>query len=209
MADLSTLARPYAKAAFDYANEHDSIVDWEQFLLVASHIVKDGAFMQLLHDPAVSAEQKATALVDLYDTQVADVETNSPLKALLKDFTDSDKTSNSVSNNKVSSELKNFVLQLADNERLSLMPQIYSHYRQHKSEALKQVDAYVTTAFPLTEMQRTLIQAKLTASLDATVVLHESVDADLLAGATIKVGDKIVDDSVRGKLKQLKTQLTT
>lgn len=40
------------------------------------------------------------------------------------------------------------------------------------------------------------------------MILHEDVDPSLLAGATIKIGDKLVDDSVRGKLKQLKTQLT-
>ncbi|MFP5303928.1 F0F1 ATP synthase subunit delta [Cobetia sp. SIMBA_158] len=38
--------------------------------------------------------------------------------------------------------------------------------------------------------------------------MHESVDPSLLAGATIKVGDKVIDDSMRGKLQQLKTQLT-
>lgn len=201
MADLSTLARPYAKAAFDYANEHDAIDDWENFLVVASHIVKDEAFVQLLHNPAISAQSKSEALVDIYNNEVAGVEEkNSPFMSLLHKLTGTTK--------KVSLELTNFVSQLAENERLPLIPHIYSHFRHHKSEALKQIDAYITTAYPLTDVQRTLIQAKLAASMNATIVLHEAVDESLLAGATIKVGDKVVDDSVRGKLKQLKTQLT-
>ena len=49
-----------------------------------------------------------------------------------------------------------------------------------------------------------MLQTRLAASLNAGVVIHESVDPSLLAGATIKVGDKIIDDSMRGKLQQLK-----
>ncbi len=200
MADLSTLARPYAKAAFDYASEHNKITDWEEFLLFSSHVVRDDAFEQLLHNPAISVEQKVSALVDMYDSQSALDASESVLHKLLNKLTGT--------MNKVSPELRNFVTQLADNNRLALIPQIYTHFCQHKSEALKQVDAYVTSAYPLTDVQRVLIQSRLAASMNATVVLHESVDESLLAGATIKVGDKIVDDSVRGKLKQLKTQLT-
>ncbi len=197
MADLSTLARPYARAAFDYANEHNTVTDWEDFLIFSSHVVSDDSFEQLLHNPAISVEQKVSALVDIYDSQVALDAPESLLHKLLNKLTGT--------TNKVSPELKNFMTQLAENDRLALIPQICTHFRQHKSEASKQVDAYVTSAYPLTDVQRVLIQSRLAASMNATVVLHESVDETLLAGATIKVGDKIVDDSVRGKLKQLKT----
>ena len=57
-------------------------------------------------------------------------------------------------------------------------------------------------------MQEQLIEHRLATSLGAKVVLHVNVDPALTAGVTIKVGDKVIDDSVRGKLKQLKTQLT-
>ena len=71
MADLSTLARPYAKAAFDYANENGVVNDWENFLFIAATVVNDKSFSTWLDNPAVSAEHKSAALVDLYDTQVA------------------------------------------------------------------------------------------------------------------------------------------
>ncbi len=204
MADLSTLARPYAKAAFDYANEHSVVNAWEDFLFIASTIVNDKAFHTMLDNPAVSAEHKSAALTDLYDTQVAG-DGESAFKQLLsttKGFNDS------VSYSKVSPALNNFVNQLAEQERLALLPEVYEHYRRHKAISLKQLDAYVTTAYPLTDAQRDMLQTRLAASLNASVVIHETVDSSLLAGATIKVGDKIIDDSVRGKLKQLKTQLT-
>ena len=204
MADLSTLARPYAKAAFDYANEHGVVNAWEDFLFVASTIVSDKSFHTMLDNPAVSAEHKSAALTDLYDTQVAG-DGESAFKQLLSTTKGSN---DSVSYSKVSSALNNFVTQLAEQERLALLPEVYEHYRRHKAISLKQLDAYVTTAYPLTDAQREQMQTRLSSSLNASVVIHETVDSSLLAGATIKVGDKIIDDSMRGKLKQLKTQLT-
>lgn len=206
MADLSTLARPYAKAAFDYANEHGVVNEWEDFLFIASAIVKDKSFRTWLDNPAVSAEHKSAALVDLYDTQVAS-DSDSAFKELLA-TAKGDLRDNTTSYPNVSTALSNFVKQLSEQERLTLLPEVYEHYRRHKALGLKQLDAYVTSAHPLTDEQRALIKTRLATSLNASVVLHESVDPSLLAGATIKVGDKVIDDSMRGKLQQLKTQLT-
>lgn len=182
MAELSTLARPYAKAAFDFANENGAVKDWETFFNAAKQVVNNQDFKGLLANTVISNEQKANALIDIQNSQSAGV---------------------------VSPQFKNFIAQLAEQSRLALIPEIDTHYRDLKSKALKQVDAYVTSAYPLTDSQRTEIQAKLASSMNATIILHEDVDPSLLAGATIKVGDKVVDDSVRGKLKQLKTQLTS
>ncbi len=203
MADLSTLARPYAKAAFDYANDNGVVNEWEDFLFVASTIVNDKSFHALLENPAVTAEHKSAALIDLYDTQVAD-DSDSVLKQLLSE---SKGTRHNNSYSKVSLALSNFLNQLAQQERLALLPEVYEHYRRHKALSLKQLDAYVTSAYPLTDAQREMFQSRLATSLNASIVIHEMVDPSLLAGATIKVGDKIIDDSMRGKLQQLKTQL--
>lgn len=206
MADLSTLARPYAKAAFDYANENGAVNEWEDFLFVAATVVKDKSFSTWLDNPAVSAEHKSAALVDLYDTQVASAN-DSAFKQLLEANKGVRPDSNA-SYPKVSVAFSNFVKQLSEQERLALLPEVYEHYRRHKAVSLKQLDAYVTSAYPLTDDQRDMLQARLAASLNASVVIHESVDVSLLAGVTIKVGDKVIDDSMRGKLQQLKTQLT-
>ncbi len=200
MADLSTLARPYAKAAFDYASEHDKVTDWEDFLLFSSYVVSDGLFKQVLHNPAITAEKKASILVEIYNSEIAGDAIKSPLYKLLNKL--------SGTMNKVSTELNNFIIQLADNGRLALIPHIYEHFHKHKTEASKQIDVYVTSAYPLTDEQKVSIENKFSTSNNAHVVLHESIDESLLAGTTIKVGDKVIDDSVRGKLKQLKTQLT-
>ncbi|UNU72704.1 F0F1 ATP synthase subunit delta [Moraxella nasovis] len=181
MAELSTLARPYAKAAFDYAKEQNVINPWEDFLSVASSIVSDEDYVSLLSNPAISAKQKAAVLIDVHNAQAA---------------------------TPASEALVNFTIQLSEQNRLALLPEVLTHYSKLKSNELKQIDAYVTSAYPLTSEQRQTLQEKLAISTGSIVILHEAVDPDLLGGATVKVGDKFTDGSVRGKLKQLKTQLT-
>ena len=182
MAELSTLARPYAKAAFDHAKEHNVIKEWESFLSTASQVVSNEGFSALLNNPAISATQRATVLMDVISQ--GGVAVNSSVA------------------------LTNFVTQLSEHDRLALLPEIHSYYSKLLSQELNVIDAYVTSAYPLTEEQRKTLQESLAISTGSIVLLHEEVDPALLGGATIKVGDKFTDGSVRGKLKQLKTQLT-
>lgn len=212
MAEFTTLARPYAKAAFEYAQQTDSIGQWEIFLAKASAVVSDEAFAQLLDNPAVTTEQKVRVLMDIASPNQQFIE--SPIKQVLDAVQLPEGVSVESLVQQVTpkqqpiSSLSNFIAQLADNDRLALLPEIENHYKKLKSQTLKQLDAYVTTAYPLTQAQAKLLEDSLSQSEQAVIVLHESVDSSLLGGATIKVGDKFVDGSIKGKLKQLKTQLT-
>lgn len=212
MAEFTTLARPYAKAAFEYAQQTDSIGQWEVFLAKASAVVSDEAFAQLLDNLAVTTEQKVRVLMDIASLNQQFIE--SPIKQVLDAVQLPEGVSVESLVQQVTpkqqpiSSLSNFIAQLADNDRLALLPEIENHYKKLKSQTLKQLDAYVTTAYPLTQAQAKLLEDSLSQSEQAVIVLHESVDSSLLGGATIKVGDKFVDGSIKGKLKQLKTQLT-
>ncbi|MDO4451130.1 MAG: F0F1 ATP synthase subunit delta [Moraxella sp.] len=212
MAELSTLARPYAKAAFDYAKEQNAINEWEDFLLIASEIVHNDAFIDLLNNPAISSDKKTSVLMDIYTSQKSvDSPLVQTLQAAASQGVDVDAAAQVLTGSKhlsASKAITNFVSQLSENGRLSLFPEICTHYSKLKSKELKQVDAYVTSAYPLTDAQRKSLQESLAVSTGSIVILHEAVDSSLLGGATIKVGDKFTDGSVRGKLKQLQTQLT-
>ena len=209
MAELNTLARPYAKAAFDHAKQHNDIVHWESFLATASQVAKDPSFVALLHNPAILASQKAAVLMNVCTNDKA----KSPVSQVFEsmqlpegiDVNDLVKKSSAKSDN---TAVHNFVSQLADNDRLVLLPEIYEQFNRFKSAELKQVDAYVTSAYPLSDDERRMLQERLAVSTQSIVILHEQVDASLIGGATIKIGDKFTDGSVRGKLKQLKTKLT-
>lgn len=55
--ETSTLARPYAKAAFEYALANNAIASWSDFLNTAAMVSADKAVTQLLIDPRVGNEQ--------------------------------------------------------------------------------------------------------------------------------------------------------
>lgn len=65
MAELSTLARPYAKAAFEYANAHGALAQWSSMFATLSGVAADGKVSQRLASPAFTAEQQTKLLLDL------------------------------------------------------------------------------------------------------------------------------------------------
>jgi len=70
------------------------------------------------------------------------------------------------------------------------------------------VTAKVRTAVPLTDDLRAELLAKLTAMAGKDVALRETVDATLLGGVIVEMGGQVLDGSVRGRLSEMKNQLT-
>ena len=65
MAELSTLARPYAKAAFEYAMSSSALGPWSEQLSTCAAVVTDERVGAVLDNPALTAEAQASALNDL------------------------------------------------------------------------------------------------------------------------------------------------
>lgn len=65
MAELITLARPYAKAAFEYARTQKALDGWSSSLALVASVVQQSAVEELLDSPTVTSEQKASALFDI------------------------------------------------------------------------------------------------------------------------------------------------
>ena len=65
MAELSTLARPYARAAFEYARAAGQLDQWNEQLAIAAAAASDAKLKSALSDPALTAEQQAKMLTDV------------------------------------------------------------------------------------------------------------------------------------------------
>lgn len=61
MAELTTVARPYAKAAFQYADENNSLTEWSEMLSFAASVVQDETFAVYLSDPKATTADQAGA----------------------------------------------------------------------------------------------------------------------------------------------------
>lgn len=65
MAELSTLARPYAKAAYEYAVEGDALDSWSAMLKTLTAVVQHSAVKALLDSPERSTQQQGESLVEI------------------------------------------------------------------------------------------------------------------------------------------------
>jgi len=62
MAELSTIARPYARAAFEYARDNKQLPLWDEQLATAAAVAANKGLQAALGDPALTAEQQAAIL---------------------------------------------------------------------------------------------------------------------------------------------------
>lgn len=67
MAESSTLARPYAKAAFDFALEHNALAAWSEQLATLAAVVGTDKIGQLIDSTEVGDRAQADTIVGLFD----------------------------------------------------------------------------------------------------------------------------------------------
>ncbi|HUA50986.1 MAG TPA: F0F1 ATP synthase subunit delta [Candidatus Sulfotelmatobacter sp.] len=96
-----------------------------------------------------------------------------------------------------------FVGVVTDNRRLFVLPAIIDAYLRRLAERRGEVVAHVSSAAPLSEGQLARVTETLRRSLGAKVVVDLKVDAGLIGGLVVRVGSKLVDDSLRTKLMRL------
>lgn len=65
MAELTTLARPYAKAAFDYAKNQKKLAEWSAMLALTVAVSVDETMQQILKAPRMTGEQKANTFIEV------------------------------------------------------------------------------------------------------------------------------------------------
>jgi F-type H+-transporting ATPase subunit delta len=71
VAERATIARPYAKAAFDYARQANAFADWSQALVVCAQIGADPRVEALIKDPELTPAQIADFIIDVGGAKLA------------------------------------------------------------------------------------------------------------------------------------------
>jgi F-type H+-transporting ATPase subunit delta len=101
----------------------------------------------------------------------------------------------------------NFVLLLAQNERLALAGEVAHHFDRLRNEHEGLIEAHIATAFPIDDAQVQAIVQTLTERFGRRVKASVVVEPELIGGVSIRMGDEVIDASVRGKLSQLSSAL--
>lgn len=180
MSDMTTIARPYAKAVFEYAHAAHELAAWSVVLNCLSHAVLNKDANMFIDNPEATIEQQSQLLLALF----AHAGENKQLPAI-----------------------QNLVAMLAENRRLLLLPDIYTQFEALRAEQEKTLTVDVQSFSTLTDAQQKELTHSLSLRLQRQITLAICIDKSLLGGAIIRAGDLVIDGSVRGKLNKLSTNL--
>jgi len=172
MSQLTTLARPYARAAFETAIADGSLKGWSSMLGLLGSLMRDQKVAGFLGNPARNTGEQAQTLIDLCGSEL-------------------------------DAKGQNFVLALAANKRLQLLPEIAVLFEGLKADHEKTIDVEVVSAFRIDAAAEHSLVAALKKRLQRDVKLNVSVDRSLIGGLIIRAGDLVIDGSVRGRLNKL------
>ena len=104
-------------------------------------------------------------------------------------------------------ELRNFFGVLLDNNDIGLLDDVEEALaRIYRGEGAGPQRAIVTTAVPLSEEEKDRIRARLSEQFGLLEFTFQ-VDPEILGGIIVRVGDTLIDDSVRGRLEALRQNL--
>jgi len=173
-----TSTRRYAEAAFELALRDDTLDAWLEQLQRAAAIATDGDALNALSDPAVPFKVRADALTE----------------ALGRD---------------VVPQLLNLLLLLMRRRRLAYLDRVAADFRRLYNRRAGIVEATATSATPLPEDEVAKLRDRIAAVVGSgrRIDLQLAVDPGLLGGVTVRLGDTLIDGSVRGRLERLRGQL--
>lgn len=112
-------------------------------------------------------------------------------------------------NGRIDGRLLNFLKILCRRGRIGSLRAIQVQTTALRQEQLGKRRVIVTSAQPLSDDQRAQLVHRLRETYNIDAVLVERVDASLLGGITLRIGDQVIDGSAQGKLQSLQTALTS
>ena len=170
----ASLQGRYASALFDLASENGEVSAVESDLDTLDQALSyNPDLAALIRNPQVSRSQAAKAI-----DGVAEVLGLSQLT-------------------------RNFLGVLADNRRLSVLPEAVRAFGQIAAAARGEVTAEVTSAHDLSPDQVEALKQKLEAREGRKIKVKTTVDPDLLGGLVVTLGSKRIDGSIRTRLNSL------
>jgi F-type H+-transporting ATPase subunit delta len=173
------------------ASEHDTS-------LAAADIYAE-SLLELANERGVAAEifTEFQSLVDIIDR---DADFAGFMTSSAVDDDDRREALQRIFRGRISELLLNLMLVLNDHDRAGIVPLVFDRFKHRLDEQLNRQDVYVTSAVPLDNDQRARIETGVSATMGKSAVLIERVDAALLGGVVIKIGDRQFDGSLKSKL---------
>lgn len=177
MAELATIARPYADALFKA--QGSDLATTAVWLDCLAAVAENAQLLQFADSPKVDVAQVFDVMADVASKD------NSPLPEAAR----------------------NFLRIVIENGRLSALPEIASQFRSLKNAAGGTTDAVVFSAFPMDEQALSEVAAALEQRFGRKLDVKVELDPSLIGGIRAVVGDEVLDTSVKARLEQMKVAL--
>ncbi len=172
------ISKTYGEALFELAVEEGKIDIFQEELTEIRKILDANQdYDRLMNHPKILKEEKCQILTNVFKERISD-------------------------------ELMGFLLLVVTKDRYQEIDAILDYFLMEVKNLKGIGVAYVTCTAPLNEIQKAQIEERL---LEITsyrkMEMHFKTDASLIGGMVIRIGDRVVDSSIRTKLDVLKKQL--
>lgn len=168
------VSKTYGEALFELAME-ENVLDavQEEAVAVLEIFEQNEELVKLLNHPKISKEEKVAVIENVFKGRASDT-------------------------------VVGFLVLIVEKGRYNEISRIFAYFLEQVKEFKKIGVAYVTSATSLTAKQQKKIEEKLLATTKyIQFEMHFDVDADLIGGMIIRIGDRVVDSSIRTKLNQM------
>jgi F-type H+-transporting ATPase subunit delta len=105
---------------------------------------------------------------------------------------------------KITGTSLNFLYILAKHKRFNLLPEIIENFHDYYSKSKLEITAEVTSVTSLNMEQQDSISDALEKKLNKKVRIKYLIDKDIIGGLVIKLGSKMLDNSLVSKLQKIK-----
>ncbi len=175
---MEEIARVYADALFEAAEDKDSIDDVHEQLGQFADAMNESHDMRVFFfSPYFSSAEKREAL------------------------------SESISG--ANDELRNFLELLAEKHRMPAIFRIRARYDDLWAKANKRLEVTLTSAIELDDKVVKQVGSEIERQTERTIDLSNEVDPDILGGLILRVGNRVLDASLRSKLEKLRKEVAS
>ena len=178
--ELVTIAKPYANALFEIAQQDKTHAQWKAILEAASQVLSDTQMQGFIASPKVSQKDKSSAIQNLVSSAMGQ---------------------------KLNEKEHSFLDLLLENDRANAVPGILSIF-EDSLNAFDDAKAFtITSAYKLNAKEEKQLISDLSDQYQASVSIDVTIDENLVGGLIIKQGDKVIDLSIKARSDELGLRL--
>ncbi len=171
------VAKRYAKALLDIAMEHQTVDAFEEQLVLVTETIEAHDELRRVFLHPQIAPENKKALID------------------------------QVFKNDLNKDVLNLIKLLVDKQRENIISDLKTEYIAMANAERGVVEMTVTTAQPLDDEETAELKQKLSQAFHKKLRIHTKVDPDVIGGLLVRVGNRLFDGTVAGKLQRFEQEL--